>query len=85
MVACAQNFVHNPVKPVRKLSHYKAGKVRLLGVTTAVPWEPSRKYPPLPPAVSPGTKGFNSSIWFGIFAPKGTDPVIKKINTANDV
>jgi len=23
-----------------------------------------------------GTKGFDSSIWFGIFAPKGTDPAI---------
>ena len=35
----------------------------------------------------PGTKGFNSAIWFGIFAPKGTDPVIiKKLNLAvNDV
>ena len=31
----------------------------------------------------PGTKGFDSSIWFGIFAPKGTDPVIvNKLNHA---
>ena len=31
----------------------------------------------------PGTKGFDSSIWFGVFAPKGTDPaVVNRLNSA---
>ena len=31
----------------------------------------------------PNTKGFDSSIWFGVFAPKGTDPrVVQKMNQA---
>jgi tripartite-type tricarboxylate transporter receptor subunit TctC len=30
-----------------------------------------------------GTKGFDSSTWFGLFAPKGTDPaVVAKLNGA---
>ena len=77
--------IMNQVQTV--LSHYKAGKVRLLGVTTAKPVEAVKEVPTIAASGLPGTKGFNSSIWFGIFAPKGTDPVIiKKINTAvNDV
>lgn len=31
----------------------------------------------------PGTKGFDSSIWFGVFAPKGTDArVVGRLNSA---
>jgi tripartite-type tricarboxylate transporter receptor subunit TctC len=30
-----------------------------------------------------GTRGFDSSIWFAVFAPKGTDPkVVAKLNAA---
>ena len=73
--------IMNQVQTV--LSHYKAGKVRLLGVTTAKPVEAVKEVPTIAASGLPGTKGFNSSIWFGIFAPKGTDPVIvKKLNHA---
>ena len=77
--------IMNQVQTV--LSHYKAGKVRLLGVTTSKPVEAVKEVPTIAASGLPGTKGFNSSIWFGIFAPKGTDPVIiKKLNLAvNDV
>jgi tripartite-type tricarboxylate transporter receptor subunit TctC len=31
----------------------------------------------------PGTEGFDSLIWFGVFAPKGTDPrIVDKLNAA---
>ena len=59
------------------------GKVRLLGVTTAKPVEAVKEVPTIAASGLPGTKGFNSSIWFGIFAPKGTDPaIVKKLNHA---
>ena len=73
--------IMNQVQTV--LSHYKADKVRLLGVTTAKPVEAVKEVPTIASSGLPGTKGFNSSIWFGIFAPKGTDPaIIKKLNHA---
>ncbi len=65
------------------LPHYKAGKVRLLGVTTAAPVAAVKEVPTIASSGVPGTKGFDSSIWFGIFAPKGTDPlIVDKLNAA---
>lgn len=73
--------IMNQVQSV--LPHYKAGKVRLLGVTTAKPVEAVKEVPTIAASGLPGTKGFNSSIWFGIFAPKGTDPaIVNKLNHA---
>ena len=73
--------IMNQVQTV--LAHYKSGKVRLLGITTAKPVDAVKEVPPIAASGLPGTKGFNSSIWFGIFAPKGTDPaIIKKLNHA---
>jgi tripartite-type tricarboxylate transporter receptor subunit TctC len=62
------------------IQHAKAGKVRLLGVTTA-----SRvgAMPDLPTIAEQGLPGYESFIWFGIFAPKGLDPAIAaKMNAA---
>lgn len=73
--------IMNQVQTV--LPHYKAGKVRLLGVTTAKPVDAVKEVPTIASSGLPGTKGFDSSIWFGIFAPKGTDPIIvNKLNSA---
>ena len=73
--------IMNQVQTV--LPHYQTGKVRLLGVTTAKPVAAVKEVPPIGASGLPGTKGFDSSIWFGIFAPKGTDPaVVQKLNTA---
>lgn len=73
--------IMNQVQTV--LPHYKADKVRLLGVTTAKPVAAVKEVPPIAASGLPGTKGFDSSIWFGIFAPKGTDPaIVKKLNAA---
>ena len=55
------------------LPYAKAGKVRLLGVTTA---KRVGAMPDLPTIAEQGMPGFESYIWFGIFAPKGLDPAI---------
>ncbi len=62
------------------LPHWRAGKVRLLGVTTAkrVP-----AIPDVPTIDEAGVPGYESYTWFGIFAPKGLDPAIAaKMNAA---
>lgn len=73
--------IMNQVQTV--LTQYKAGKVRLLGVTTGkrVPVIPD--VPTIAESQLAGTTGFDSSIWFALFAPKGTDPrVVAKLNGA---
>jgi len=62
------------------LPQWRAGKVRLLGVTTA------RRVPAIadvPTIAEAGVPGYESYTWFGIFAPKGLDPAIAaKMNAA---
>jgi tripartite-type tricarboxylate transporter receptor subunit TctC len=73
--------IMNQVQTV--LPQYKAGKVRLLGVTTAAPVAAVKEVPTIASSGLPGTKGFDSSNWFAVFAPKGTDPkIIDKLNGA---
>lgn len=73
--------IMNQVQSV--LPHYKADKVRLLGVTTSTPVDAVKEVPTIASSGIPGTAGFNSSIWFGIFAPKGTPaPIIQKLSQA---
>lgn len=65
------------------LPHYKAGKVRLLGVTTAKPVAAVAEVPTIASSGLPGTQGFDSSIWFAVFAPQGTDAaIVSKLNSA---
>ncbi len=73
--------IMNQVQTV--LPHYKAGKVRLLGVTTAKAVPAVKEVPTIAASGLPGTQGFDSAIWFGIFAPKGTDArIVEKLNAA---
>jgi tripartite-type tricarboxylate transporter receptor subunit TctC len=73
--------IMNQVQTV--LTQYKAGKVRLLGVTTARRVGAVQEVPTIAESGIPGTQGFDSSIWFGLFAPKGTDAAIAaKLNAA---
>ena len=73
--------IMNQVQTV--LPQYKAGKVRLLGVTTAKPVAAIKEVPTIAASGVPGTQGFDSSIWFAIFAPKGTDAqIVGKLNAA---
>lgn len=62
------------------LPYAKAGKVRLLGVTT-----PKRvaAMPDLPTIAEAGLPGYESYTWFGIFGPKNLPPAIaQKMNAA---
>lgn len=73
--------IMNQVQTV--LPHYKAGTVRLLGITTAAPVAAVKEVPTIGSSGLPGTKGFDSSIWFAIFSPKDTDArIVDKINLA---
>ncbi len=73
--------IMNQVQTV--LTQYKAGKVRLLGVTTAKRVGAIPEVPTIAESGIPGTQGFESTTWFALFAPKGTDPaVVAKLNGA---
>lgn len=73
--------IMNQVQTV--LPHAKAGKVRLLAVTTARRVPAVADVPTIAETGLPGTQGFDSSTWFALFAPKGTDPaVVAKLNAA---
>jgi len=61
----------------------KSGKLRALGVTSAIPWAMT----PDTPTVGEAVPGFEASGWMGISAPRGIDPEIvallnKEINAA---
>lgn len=73
--------IMNQVQTV--LTQYKAGKVRLLGVTTARRVGAVQEVPTIAESRIAGTSGFDSSIWFALFAPKGTDAkVVARLNSA---
>lgn len=73
--------IMNQVQTV--LGQYKAGKVRLLGVTTARRVAAIQEVPTIAESGIPGTQGFDSSTWFALFAPKGTDPaIVARLNGA---
>ncbi len=62
------------------LPHYKAGKVRLLGVTVK---DRVSALPEVPTIAEAGVPGFENYTWFGLFGPKNMDPVmVNKINAA---
>jgi tripartite-type tricarboxylate transporter receptor subunit TctC len=57
----------------------RAGKLRLLGVSTAKP----SSLMPGAPTINQSLPGYEVSVWFGILAPAGTPaPVIAKLNAA---
>ena len=73
--------IMNQVQTV--LGQYKAGKVRLLGVTTGKRVAAIQEVPTIGESGIAGTQGFDSSTWFALFAPKGTDPaIVAKMNGA---
>lgn len=60
----------------------EAGRVRTYGVTTALRLR-APALAGLPTLDEAGLKGFNVSIWHGLYAPKGTPaPVLARINAA---
>ena len=60
------------------LAQVKGGKVRGLGVTTALP---SRIAPGLPPLAWAGAKAFDVELWWGVLAPAGTPKeIVARLN-----
>lgn len=73
--------IMNQVQTV--LPHAKAGKVRLLAVTTGKRVPAVQDVPTIAESGIAGTQGFDSSTWFALFAPKGTDPaIVARLNGA---
>ena len=52
----------------------KTAPVKFYGVTNDQPWPLLKGVPTL--GESPALKGFKYSVWYGLFAPTGTDPAI---------
>lgn len=73
--------IMNQVQTV--LPHVQAGKLRLLGVTTASRVEAVADVAPLADSGVAELRGFESAIWFGLFAPRGTpQPYVQRVNAA---
>jgi len=58
------------MSPVGSIEYIRAGKLRALGVTTAVRSETLRDVP----TIGDFVPGYEASAWFGIGAPRGTSP-----------
>lgn len=70
--------IFNQVQTV--LPQWKAGKVRLLGVTTR---NRVSAIPEVPTISEAGLPGFESYTWFALFGPKGLDAeIVNKVNAA---
>jgi tripartite-type tricarboxylate transporter receptor subunit TctC len=70
--------IFNQVQTI--LQHWRAGKVRLLGVTTRTRVAAIADVPTIDEA---GLRGYESYTWFAIFGPKGLDRTIaQKFNAA---
>jgi tripartite-type tricarboxylate transporter receptor subunit TctC len=70
--------IFNQVQTV--LTQWRAGKVRLLGVTTK---ERVSAVKEIPTISESGVPGYESYIWFGLFGPKGLDPkIVARLNAA---
>ena len=62
------------------IPQWKAGKVRLLGVTTR---KRVSAIPDVPTIAEAGLPGFESYTWFALFGPKGLDAdIVNKVNAA---
>ena len=56
----------------------EAGRVKAFAVTTAKPLSGHKLLKDYPTLQEMGLKGFNLTIWHGLYAPKGTPPAITK-------
>jgi tripartite-type tricarboxylate transporter receptor subunit TctC len=61
------------------LPQIQAGKFRALAVTTAAR---AAVLPNVPTVIEAGVRGFDVSVWYGVFAAAGTpQPIVQKLNT----
>lgn len=56
-------------------AHFKAGRVRVLAVTSA---QRSPTMPDIPTIAESGVPGYDSGVWYALLAPKGTPAAIVK-------
>ena len=64
-------------------SQIEAGRVKAYAVTTTKPLTSNKLLKDYPTLQEMGLKGFNLTIWHGLYAPKGTPPaVLAQLNTA---
>lgn len=76
-VCCIMNQVQTVI------AQYKAGKVRLLGVTTPKRVSSVQEIPTIAESGVAGLNNFSSYIWFGLIGPKGMEPaIVNQINSA---
>jgi len=61
--------------PTSSLPHVKAGRLRMVAVTTRERWP---LLPQLPTIAESGVPGFESIVWYAMFAPAGTPPDITR-------
>ncbi|MBC7548402.1 MAG: tripartite tricarboxylate transporter substrate binding protein BugD [Polaromonas sp.] len=57
-------------------SQIEAGRVKAFAVTTAKPLSNNKLLKDYPTLQEMGMKGFDLTIWHGLYAPKGTPPVV---------
>ena len=70
--------IMNQVQTV--MTQWKAGRVRLLGVTTG---KRVASVPDIPTIAEAGVGGYESYIWFGLFGPRGLDAqIVSRVNAA---
>jgi tripartite-type tricarboxylate transporter receptor subunit TctC len=68
---------------VNVVPNVEGGTIKAYAVTSK---EPAKALPNLPTADKAGLPGFDLTIWYGLFAPKGTPkPVVDKLVAALDV
>lgn len=60
--------------------HLKAGKLKAFAVSSATR---AAAAPELPTMIEAGLPGYDSSVWYGVLAPKGTPTeIVERLNTA---
>lgn len=70
------SLMFNSIPPVSQ--HIKAGRLKLLGVSTA---KRSPQLPDVPTVAESGVPGYESITWFGLLAPAKTPaPIVKRLN-----
>jgi tripartite-type tricarboxylate transporter receptor subunit TctC len=70
--------IFNQVQTV--IPHWRANRVRLLGVSTKTRVQAVSEVPTIAEA---GVPGYESYTWFGLFGPKGLDPeIVTRVNAA---
>ena len=71
LIGGSVNLMFNSIPPA--IQHIKAGRLRLLGVSTS---KRSPQLPDVPTVSEAGVPGYESITWFGLLAPAKTPPAI---------